>query len=288
MIYGGSAHAFLVNIHEALCPSGPYCFRRESLFPLIRNLGLEVVELGFFHAESTGDERSALERALRAALGEGVPCALVNMEYQLITGTDDTGFLTARPWPMDFPPDHLTFGSWAEFGAEVHADLCALRRVEPASGNRIVADGLAQAVDFWRHPGKYSGKPYGAGPEALALWIAALRAGHGAGHGAWWNATVWSECRARAADFFEEIAGRYPSAAPRALALAAAYREIAASLAAASDRKLPAPAQVALVEQAAAREAASGEEIAALAAEVPGPPAGEKLRSPDRIFAEGR
>jgi hypothetical protein len=34
----------------------------------------------------------------------------------------------------------------------------------------------------------------------------ALRAGHGAGHGAWLNATVWSECRARAADFFEEIA----------------------------------------------------------------------------------
>jgi len=30
-LYGASGLAFLMNVHEELCPSGPYCWRHEPV-----------------------------------------------------------------------------------------------------------------------------------------------------------------------------------------------------------------------------------------------------------------
>jgi hypothetical protein len=35
-VFGASGHAFLINIHDELCPSGPYCWNRELADPLIK------------------------------------------------------------------------------------------------------------------------------------------------------------------------------------------------------------------------------------------------------------
>ena len=59
--------------------------------------------------------RSKLEATLRERMDEDSPCSLLNMENQLITGYDDTGFDTAQPWyphNKDFPPRRLSSGTW--------------------------------------------------------------------------------------------------------------------------------------------------------------------------------
>ena len=48
MIYGLSGHAFLINIHVELCPSGPYCWKWENAKTLIQNMGMRMTDLGFF------------------------------------------------------------------------------------------------------------------------------------------------------------------------------------------------------------------------------------------------
>jgi hypothetical protein len=77
MIYGMSGHAFLLNIHPQLCPSGPYCWKRENADPLIRNMGLEMTNLGYFGAEADDETRAGVERKLRAALDQGIPLFIV-------------------------------------------------------------------------------------------------------------------------------------------------------------------------------------------------------------------
>jgi hypothetical protein len=52
-LFGGSGHAFLINIHEELCPSGPYVWNYKTFFELVRKLGIEMKDLGFFHPKST-------------------------------------------------------------------------------------------------------------------------------------------------------------------------------------------------------------------------------------------
>jgi hypothetical protein len=131
------------------------------------------------------------------------------------------------------------------------------RKAEPAPVLRTVSDSLRYAIDLWRNPTAHTCEPYGAGPNAYSKWIDAVENGHGCGHGSWWNATVWSECRRMAAGYFEEIADRLPRMAVPAQVLAADYREIASALNSASDKQMPAAEKVDLLEQACVKESGS-------------------------------
>jgi hypothetical protein len=268
MLYGGSGHAFLMNIHETLCPSGPYCWNYGRFLELVQNLGIEMTGRGFFSGTSDSRERAAIESILKGELDGGTPCSLLNLENQLITGYDETGFLTAQPWAphVDFPPAHLSFGSWSELGDEVHVTFHTFRKVEPAADDRIVADSLQYAVDLHRNPSRHTSRPYAVGAEAFAAWIGAVRNGNGGSHGNWWNGMVWAECRAQASAYFAEIAQTYPVATAPALALAADYRSIAQDLQEVSDKAMEAQSKLSRLERAGAKEADCIPRIEALAA----------------------
>lgn len=262
VMFGGSGHAFLMNIHKELCPSGPYCWDRTGFYKLVRNLGIEMVDEGFFHAGSSESERAVIARLIVENLDNGVPCSLMNMENQLITGYDDTGLITAQPWPgMDFPPKHLAFGSWAEIIDDCHINFFTFHKVEPADMGKMGADCLKYAVDMYRHPEIHTSEAYGVGSKAYSNWITAVKNGHGSSHGNWWNATVWSECRGMASQYFEGFAAGVPEFASLLNDLAADYAFIADALGKVSDKELAIEPKIDLLEQAAARESVCIEKI---------------------------
>ena len=67
--YGGCGHAFMINIHEQLCPSGPYCWNRAGFHELVRNIGIDMRDLGFFHPGSAEEDKRRVEQELREHLG---------------------------------------------------------------------------------------------------------------------------------------------------------------------------------------------------------------------------
>jgi hypothetical protein len=240
---------------------------------LVANLGITINDLGFYWDESTLAERTAVEGRLRAHLDAGFPCGLVNMEFQLITGYDDTGFLTTQPWPRkDFPPDHLTFGSWVELGKGIHISFMTFTRCAPAADVTAIASGLGYGADLWQHPERHSGGDYAVGAGAYRNWISALEKGTEGydPHGNWWNATVWAECRQYAAAFLDEVAATYPVVASTAHALAADYRAISAALCQVGDKECSVENKIALLRAAAATEAACVAQLGALAALIEG------------------
>lgn len=262
-LYGATGHAFVINIHKQLCPSGPYCWPDDGYARLLENLGLRQRDLGFFHSGSDAAARAGVEQQVRDALDAGLPCSLLNMENQLITGYDETGFDTAQPWPgHDFPPARLTYGTWQEWGPEVHVNFYVLSAGEPAAWRQAVVDSLDYAVGMHRNPP--DNEDYGLGPNAYANWIAAVPE-HGGGHGNWWNATVWSECRAMAAAYVTGIGARFRETAALTGELAAVYQSVSESLAKVSDRELAVEPKIELLQSAARAEAAAAEQAAALA-----------------------
>jgi hypothetical protein len=270
MAFGGSGHAFLINVHAQLCPSGPYCWKTDAFLPLVRNLGIEMTDLGFFHPGSTPQERAAVEGRIRENLDRGVVCSLLNMENQLITGYDDTRLFTARPWECtsQFPPATLTFGTWAEIADETHVSFFELRPMPRADDGTIVREALRYAVSLFRAPREHSLDDYGIGPDAYDLWEQAIP-DHGATHGNWWNAAVWSECREMAAAFFAQVAeGEAGECADRArdLArdLARDYGEIATLLGRAGDKEMPAADKAGIVRDLKSRELAAIERVEGL------------------------
>ncbi|NLE54386.1 MAG: BtrH N-terminal domain-containing protein [Lentisphaerae bacterium] len=258
MIFGLSGHAFLINIHTQLCPSGPYCWKRENAEPLIENMGLRMTDFGFFDAGAKAETRTDVEHKLREALDRGIPCSLINLENQVISGYDGTGFFSAQPWAPNssFPPGRLTFGSWKEFGEQFHVNFYKIEKVPPAERQKAVLASLDYAIDMWTAPGKHSSEAYGVGPNAYDNWIKAVPE-CGASHGNWWNATVWSECRRMAAGYFSAIGNENKAGADLCAQLRDAYIKIADNLGKASNKAMNADEKIALLKETKALEASA-------------------------------
>jgi hypothetical protein len=257
MAFGGSGHAFLINIHEQICPSGPYCWNYDTFYKLVQNLGVEMTDLGFFHAGSSPDDKSRIEGRLKEYLDRGLPCSFCNMENQIIYGYEEGKFLLARPWPkpMEITPASLTMGAWEEFGKEVHVNFFVFKKLAKKDDATIIRDSLRYAVELFRNPAKHSQAYYGIGPRAYDNWAKAVEAGLGSSHGNWWNAQVWSECRAMAADYFSEIAARNQGeSAARAQELSRDYKEIVGLLAKAGNREMAALEKASIIRELKSRE----------------------------------
>lgn len=250
-LYGCSGHGFVLNVHKALCPSGPYCFDRGPIERLLANLGIVVKDLGFFWGAETPEERAEIERTLRAEIDEGRPCGLVNMEFQLIAGYDGEGFITAQPWECnDFPPKRLTYGSWQEFGQEEHVNFYTFHTCDPVTPAHATLDALSFAIEQLRRPVDPD-SDYAMGLHGYDTWVAAIPE-HGTSHGAWWNGRVWSECRIRAGEWLAEVG--VASGLDLACTLGDEYRAIGKLLADVADKETPAETKVAKLQRAKAIE----------------------------------
>jgi hypothetical protein len=251
-LFGGSGHAFLINIHEELCPSGPYCWNPEAFYMLVRNLGIEMTDLGFFSVESTFEERKRIEETLRKSIDAKVPCSLLNMENQIISGYDDTHFIVQQPWPQnDFPLKTVTFQTWKELGEEVHVNFYTFTKKPIASEKKVVKDSLNFAVGLVQNPDKHTEKPYYTGLKAYDAWIQAVKDGYGSSHGNWWNGTVWWECRVMATKYFAEIASKYHrEVSEQAAELNNQYRKVAQLLNKAKDKELADAKKIKVLQEA--------------------------------------
>lgn len=252
-----SGHAFLINIHKDLCPSGPYCLDFSPIFSLLSKAGLFVTPLGFFHKGSSVEERRELESKLKAHLDQGLPCCLMNMEWQLILGTDETGFITSQPWDCgDFPPAHLTFECWDEMGEDLHASFFLMERVDPDLRDDHLRDLLRFILEFHEEPSAFESFPdYAIGSDAWLQWRRALPANLSS-HGCWWNGTVWSECRHMAGTWLKELGDCRQE--PTATDAAKHYELVSGHLKTLADKEAP------LGEKLAALTMAEEEEIMAI------------------------
>jgi hypothetical protein len=266
LLFGATGHAFLINVHKELCPSSPYVWNHEPLYELVQNLGIDMALLGHVDDATDTSERTQLEDIVKERMERGVVCGILNLDHQLIVGHDDAGFDLALPWGEDCAttPPRLSYATWSEFGDELHAEVYELARSEPRDLQETVRASIEFAVGLWEHPAHYAFEDYGIGPRAYANWISAVENGHGNEHGAWWNASVWSECRDAAKEYLREIARHIPQVKERAHELSGRYGSIAEKLHAAGERSLPIEQKIRLISEARELEAGAVDELAGI------------------------
>ncbi len=193
-LFGATGMAFRMNVERTLCPSGPYCWNMDEFLVLLENLGIRMQVVG----ECMGKDslrQAILNDLVRHELDAGNPCSLLNMENQLIPGHDDSMFFTWQPWPDNaaFPPATLTFSDWHELGDEIHLVFYTYRKRAPVP----LATQVKGALLLFRNmleSGTVMGG-YASGLKAWDAWMLAVEEDRAAGHGNWWNAMVWGECR---------------------------------------------------------------------------------------------
>lgn len=106
--------------------------------------------------------------------------------------------------------------------------------------------------------------PYATGARAYDTWLDAIDGGHGDGVGNWWNALVWAECRARAADYLQDLSEEdapEPLGNGTARWLAARYRSVSELLNRAADKSASADDKRRLIAEARTVEASCVDRI---------------------------
>ena len=209
-LYGATGHAFLLNMHEVVCPSGPTAWKSEMLFRLGRNVGYRID--GIFSLRQMPDFDEARKKAwdyLKKNIDDGIPCygwELGVPEYYVVNGYDDVGYYFSGPMPaparMPKPWEELATG---EIGL---IEMYSVERGEALDDRQTVKQALEFALEFSQSPDKWIFPKYRAGLEGYDLWIKALETGVADGFGMAYNTVVWWECRFFAAEFLKEVRER--------------------------------------------------------------------------------
>jgi AraC-like DNA-binding protein len=230
-LFGYSGHAFMINIHKELCPSGPYAWATDSLYRALGSMGIRMAGKINITRESSPEEIEAANIRLRSHLDSGNAAMLAFEEYQLVVGYDQHGFLFYRPWNCSAPSElpALSFDGWKEcLDKEGWANFVLFAKDDfIADQGTLLRSALAIALRMRKAPEEFQNEGYRVGDGAWEQWIDCVERGLGTSHGNWWNGMVWKECRAMAAEFFGEIGPeqKAPKAAKLCEGLSGMYRE---------------------------------------------------------------
>lgn len=205
-LYGGTGHAFVINIHPELCPSGPTAWNSVMLFELASNLGYQIT--GEYAQKTAPDfaekQRRAFEH-IKQAIDNNQPCYGWEMEvpeYYVIYGYDDTGYYYKGAMAEDGKGPK----PWQEIGMTGIGfyDMYTITRTEPADDATTVKAALEAALKHASGTSDWIFENYYSGVAGFDAWITALetcKADHG---GLGYNVAVWAECRRVAPGFLKE------------------------------------------------------------------------------------
>ena len=206
-IFGATGHAFVINVHEELCPSGPTAWRSTMLFENIRNLGLEINGCFGWKGESEDKYRQLQKKAwdyIRQCIDRDLPCYCWYMdEYSIIDGYDEVGYFLKGvgheegkgplPWEM-LGKEGVSF-----------VEAYALRKSQqPTPVPEMIKSTFSAVLKHASNTEGWIFDGYRSGTEAYTLWITSMEQGKADRFGNSYNARVWGECRAQAVIFLEE------------------------------------------------------------------------------------
>jgi beta-lactamase regulating signal transducer with metallopeptidase domain/RimJ/RimL family protein N-acetyltransferase len=227
-LYGGTAHAFFINVHDDVDVESVTAWNREFVRDLAQNLGFRVDgHRAVKPSMSEEDFRAAQMDAwtfVRDRILAGRPCYGWELkapygDYWLITGFDDVGY---------YYDGHETGGPtpWQKLGDQF-IPVLEVRSVQPcerASDEAVVRDALVAALEHAR-PGWDPSADGDAhfGPEAYDAWADSLEAGRALHNHHAYNTIAWHECREMAVEFLEEAKRRLPGRADAAFGEAIAH-----------------------------------------------------------------
>jgi hypothetical protein len=215
-LFGGTGHAFIINLHEELCPSGPTAWVTEMLGRLGHNLGYDVdCVFGMKTAPDFTEKQKQAWGHVKQAIENGLPCygwELEIPEFYVVYGYDEgdngtvAGYYYSGPG-CDEGKGPAPWQGYGDTGIGI-IEMYSVAPGKPAPDAKTVKDALAFALEHAENPKKWIFPKYGAGLAGYDNWITAVETGKADGFGMAYNAAVWSECRGFAVGFLKEAKNR--------------------------------------------------------------------------------
>lgn len=209
-LYGTSGHAFILNIHNELCPSGPTSWKSHRTVELCMNCGCDIESI-ISHKYQKGfeDAQKKAWNRVRYAIDRGLPCFGWEMaipEYYVIYGYDQKRYIFHGPMRQNT----ISRLPWDELGKTEMGflEIYIISQSNPADDVMAVREALEYAIEWSQPSNEWTLPDYTAGPSGYDVWIGALDNSTADGLGAAYNAAIWAECRYHAVDFLREAKKR--------------------------------------------------------------------------------
>jgi len=208
-LYGASGHAFVINVHEIVCPSGPTAWKTEMLFRLCRNMDFTIN--GVFSHKSNHDfteKQKIAWKMVKKSIDANYPCygwELDIPEFFIVHGYDNEGYFY-----RDFDNSSKGPKQWNEIGDTGIGilEMYYLIPSEPTDDVTTIKEAFEFALKISKSPQDWIFPDYKAGVAGFDNWIRALETGKIDGFGNAYNAVLWNECRRFAVEFLIEAKER--------------------------------------------------------------------------------
>ncbi|MFW9795110.1 MAG: hypothetical protein ACFFEE_12450, partial [Candidatus Thorarchaeota archaeon] len=205
-LYGGTGHAFVLNIANELCPSGPTAWKPLMLFQMANHLGFEIK--GIFSNKTEADFPKEQERAwnfVKKSIDNETPCygwELEIPEFYVIKGYDDIGYYISGAGCDDGKGPI----KWQDVGLSGIGiiEMYSIQRVSESEPEAVVKEALQKVLHHSTNPKEWIFENYSSGIPGFNKWIEAVNDGTANSMGLAYNSAVWTECRKFALVFLEE------------------------------------------------------------------------------------
>jgi hypothetical protein len=209
-LFGATGHAFIINIHDVVCPSGPTAWNCEQLSKLGKNLGYNIEKVCAFKSKPdfTEKQKLAWEHA-RTAIDKGIPCygwELDIPEFYVVYGYDEEGYYFSGPG-CDSGKGPKSYKELGDTGIGV-LEMYSVEPGQKSDEVKTVKDAFEFVLEHSKSPTKWIFPKYKAGLAGFDNWIQALENGSADGFGMAYNSAVWCECRMFAVEFLKEAKER--------------------------------------------------------------------------------
>ncbi|MFW9958040.1 MAG: hypothetical protein ACFFCT_08215 [Candidatus Odinarchaeota archaeon] len=209
-LYGGTGHAFILNIAKDLCPSGPTAWRTSMLYELAPNLGY-IID-GVFALRKNPAFPREQEKAwehVKVSIDNDIPCygwELEIPEFYVINGYNDIGYFYSGPGHDEGTGPRL----WSDVGNSQIGilEIYSIHSAETANPVKAIKESFERVLYHASNPSDLIFPNYRSGLAGYDWWIEAIENGSALSMGHSYNAAVWSECRKYAVEFLKE-AKRY-------------------------------------------------------------------------------
>ena len=209
-LFGATGHAFIINMHEVVCPSGPTAWCTEELFELGKNVGYVIDGICTFKSQEDFAEKQRLAwENTKQAIDEGIPCygwELEIPEFYVVYGYDDKGYYFSGP-RCDAGKGPKPWKELGETGIGV-LEMYRVKAGTPSDDVTAITDAFGFVLEHCKSPEKWIFPKYKAGLAGFDVWGHALEMDRADSFGMAYNAAVWTECRDFAVLFLKEAKAR--------------------------------------------------------------------------------
>jgi hypothetical protein len=208
-LYGASGHAFAINIHDELCPSGPTAWRKEQIYKFAQNVGCNIKLLyAFSDSPDFAECQKKAWEEVKKAIDDGLPCYGWEFdipEYYIIDGYDGENYLYSGYGQQQGTK------RWNELGTSQIGVLenHIVSPAQPADDKETIRQALQFAIEQTKSPQKYTfDNVYKCGLNGYDQWLKTLDTGRVSAGGLAFNIQCWGECRQNALPFLKEAKER--------------------------------------------------------------------------------